>query len=461
MADEFNFKAFQREIEAWAERTSPDARSAFASQCAARVLPNIGGSTRPKDHTGFSFDLTLLRAILTSAVTGTIPTADVQTAARSAAFFAANFAARSAANFAALSARSAANSAHSAARSAARSAAFSAARSAAHSAAHSAALSAAKTLDLSSPKSLFEEPLWLDVTWPDGIANNWKTLRTEWSTDPAMAFWINWYDGLLGGRTPDWALWHDIVLIKDEHWDAGPEAVAREIERIQRSIKTRVAPPVVFDKDKKTFHIGDDIDLPEETWHFVKQRTNMALSNALSANSGNGLTETSYETQAIRAANDAPNATGSILATAYYDASLSLSQHIGDRYPDDPSLINLKNALFAASEEICAHDEVARSRCYRLSQLALPKQLGISDKGDAEEVAEELVKYSDDALAEILRSDASMIKNMQRAPKWVMARFSNYTTTMAIWIDKAQKGDKRVAWLIKKIDGLRDWWPDE
>lgn len=205
---EFDFEAFEQEIYTWAEGTSQEARSAFASQCAARVLPHIGGSTRPKRHTGFSFDLTLLRAILTSAVAGTIPTAALS----------------------ADSARSAARSARSAlsADSAARSTALSAALSA-----RSAARSAAKTLDLSSPKSLFEEPLWLDVKSPDDIANNWKTLRTEWSTDPAMAFWIDWYDGLLIGRTPDWDLWQDIVLIDDKHWKAGTEAVAREIDILQ------------------------------------------------------------------------------------------------------------------------------------------------------------------------------------------------------------------------------------
>lgn len=251
--DEFDIDAFETEIKTWAQSTSPEARSAFASGCAARVLPNIGGIERPEDFTGFSLDLIALRAILTSAVAAIIPTEAVRNSASSAAtsIFAPSSATYSLSsalaaansaylsdNSADLSARAASNSASAVvrfARNSAFSVAFSAANSAlsALSAASSAARSATKLLDRAEPKSLFETSLWMDETSPDAVADNWTTLRDAWSTDPAMAFWIDWYDGLLIGRTPDWDLWHDIVLIEDKHWEDGPKAVAREIEIIQ------------------------------------------------------------------------------------------------------------------------------------------------------------------------------------------------------------------------------------
>ncbi|MEN8832899.1 hypothetical protein [Pacificibacter sp.] len=258
MADdeEFDFDAFEKEIENWAKGASHEAHCAFASQCAARVLPNIGGAPRPVALTGFSFDVIVIRAMFTSAVAGTLPTADVKAAAAdstaistnsvafAAAFPAANagnsaFSAADAASSAASSASSAARSATDAASSAAYSDAVS--TSSAARSAVSSARSAAELLNQSAPKVLLEKPLWLNVTWPDAIANNWKTLRHEWSTDPAMAFWIDWYEGLLKGRTPDWDLWYDIVLIDDEHWKAGPEAVAREIERIKKELRAKRA----------------------------------------------------------------------------------------------------------------------------------------------------------------------------------------------------------------------------
>ncbi|MBU2935930.1 MULTISPECIES: hypothetical protein [Pacificibacter] len=243
MADDekFDIKEFEKEIETWARGVSPEVRSAFASICAARALPNIIETMRPKERMGFSLDLNLLRTTITSKVAGINLTAHVENAGRFAAssLRATRSAHSSPSARSALSAVSSSFSSSSTA-SAAASSAFSATPAFMASyplpstayAAH-ATHAATKLLNQSAPKALFERPLWLDVPWPDKIAENWATLRGEWSTDPAMAFWIDWYEGLLEGRSPDWDLWHDIVLIDDEHWNAGPEAVAREIGIIQ------------------------------------------------------------------------------------------------------------------------------------------------------------------------------------------------------------------------------------
>lgn len=240
--DEFDINAFSKELQTWSKHSPPEARSAFTSTYAARNLPEIGGYKRPKRYPGFSFDLRLLRAIFTTAVATAVTTVGVKNAADSAA--------RSVhrpAIFANVSNRSsepdaAVISAHSATLSVITNASVSLSPSArsADLLARSAR-SATKLLNQSAPKALFDAPLWLDVTWPDEIADNWTTLRGEWSTDPAMAFWIDWYEGLLVGRAPDWDLWHDIVLINDEHWDAGPEVVAREIERIKSELRDKRA----------------------------------------------------------------------------------------------------------------------------------------------------------------------------------------------------------------------------
>lgn len=241
--EEFDLDALRDKVQKWINGASPEAQSAFASSCTARFLPRISGSQRQQyDFDGCSFDLSLLRATLTSAVAATGATADVKDAARVA-----SRAAVSARNLAGPSSHlDTADSALSAAQSVisgnAAYSAFEPFRLAYNTVSNSsAAVSATKVIDQSAPQALFERPLWLDVTWPDAIAKNWTTLRDEWSTDPAMAFWIDWYDGLLIGRTPDWDLWHDIVLIEDAAWDAGPEAVAREIERIKEGLRDKRA----------------------------------------------------------------------------------------------------------------------------------------------------------------------------------------------------------------------------
>ncbi|WP_417259536.1 hypothetical protein [Celeribacter sp.] len=240
MADDFDFEAFQAEILAWAEGVDQETRSAFAFNASARALVEIGGSPRSMADTGSSFDIALCRAILTSAAASKLPTADVLHAANSAAD-SAQSGARSAL-FAADSAYSAARSTHSAAHSArsARSAARSA-RSAALSA--RATRSATDLLDTAGIDALFAAPLWLDVGMPEVVQAQWEALRTDWSTSPAMAFWTDWYEGLLVGRTPDWDLWEQIVLIDDEVWNSGEEAVAAAIEGIQEKLREERAKP--------------------------------------------------------------------------------------------------------------------------------------------------------------------------------------------------------------------------
>ncbi|MCF6433311.1 hypothetical protein [Leisingera sp. MMG026] len=48
------------------------------------------------------------------------------------------------------------------------------------------------------------------------------------------AFWRYWYQGFLVGNPLDWELQRRVALIDDAIWNAGPEAVAAEIERIRR-----------------------------------------------------------------------------------------------------------------------------------------------------------------------------------------------------------------------------------
>lgn len=82
---------------------------------------------------------------------------------------------------------------------------------------------------------LARAPLWPDRDSPRKIGEMWRILRARWSQDPeTWSFWIDWYEGLLEGRAPDWELWRDVALIKDDHWKAGPEAVAGEIDKIRK-----------------------------------------------------------------------------------------------------------------------------------------------------------------------------------------------------------------------------------
>jgi len=49
----------------------------------------------------------------------------------------------------------------------------------------------------------------------------------------AFSFWRDWYQGFLDGKLLDWELQRRVALIDNAIWNAGPEAVAEEIERIR------------------------------------------------------------------------------------------------------------------------------------------------------------------------------------------------------------------------------------
>jgi hypothetical protein len=92
------------------------------------------------------------------------------------------------------------------------------------------------------------------------------SLRGPW------AFWATWYDRAMAGDPLPWDLQEQIALIPNEIWETGPEAVAKEIERIEAEfeLRHRIAD---FEADqaqleRKRFGIGGnnppvEIDDPE------------------------------------------------------------------------------------------------------------------------------------------------------------------------------------------------------
>ena len=65
------------------------------------------------------------------------------------------------------------------------------------------------------------------------------------------SFWSEWYSNLLKGAPRDGELHRLVALIDDAIWDAGPEAVAQEIERIRREM----AGPAPLEREKLLTHV--------------------------------------------------------------------------------------------------------------------------------------------------------------------------------------------------------------
>lgn len=93
-------------------------------------------------------------------------------------------------------------------------------------------VSSAQTLDtcgmlfsteLNDPATLSESIIRTENAFVDMLQTKEKT----WS------FWLEWYQGFLDGNPLNWELLRRVALIDDSSWAAGPEAVAREIEKLR------------------------------------------------------------------------------------------------------------------------------------------------------------------------------------------------------------------------------------
>lgn len=182
----------------------------------------------------------------------------------------------------------------------------------------------------------------------------------------------------------DWDLQRRVALIDAEDdfkvWKDGPEAVAKEIARIEQDFRTRVDRAAVFERDAGVFRLEDDPAPPLEALEFACKRVLLALENALASGTSNGLREDSYETIAIRSAVEQHPDDASVIAVSFFDACMSFDKRIGDEYPDDLSLTSLKNALWRTVEEITELDDPAKARVQRYVQLGQATPLTVEEQ---------------------------------------------------------------------------------
>ncbi|MEP3946129.1 hypothetical protein [Ascidiaceihabitans sp.] len=119
----------------------------------------------------------------------------------------------------------------------------------------------------------------------DVHGNNWF-VSTHLTQSESWSFWREWYVGLLKGKTIDFEFQAKIALIDNAVWDAGPEAVATEIERIQAEMFLIKAPQVeeVYENSDGLYDVRATVLDPSKLVQSVIDRVSFALSLALDSN---------------------------------------------------------------------------------------------------------------------------------------------------------------------------------
>ena len=352
---------------------------------------------------------------------------------------------------------------YSAANSAARSAARSA-NSAAYSAAYSAANSAARSAALWDSQAqnsrfvdLYHHKIWYGADAPESIQSAHRTFLAYLAENPNWQFFHDWYLAMWEGKWTDWDFATEVAKIADDVWDAGLEAVAAEIERIERRLKTQITPRLLRNSDGK-WEIESDVEIAEEPIEFAIAQVEVTLVAALSGNANNGLIETSSETILIRSACSDYRDKPSVVAVSFWNACMSLQRNIGDVYPEDASLLALQNVLYTSVEELCDQSDIIRDRIAKLAALETRRYPTPQEREDLSQAPQEVEEEMTDEALAVLKRDIDIVVGTDKPPRMIRARLVNWLTTIGSGIDKAQKNEKRGSWLLKLGARISGWF---
>jgi hypothetical protein len=290
------------EFREWLDRQPREVCVAVAYRAAMRVLPlatRADGLSRDIDH---NTALAACRACLTAGVGARSTSSDVHAAADSAARAASQ--SPLASDAAAYAARSADANDHAGAAWAAVDAALNAGAEAANS---------VRAMDKNQRGLGFFEYEVTDAILSGGLKDasltSYSMVNSDIPVSPELnwavgqfrrsgvdllqvggpwAFWSIWYDRAMSGDPLPWALQKQIALIPNEIWEAGPEAVAEEIARIEADYWAEHLPQAeeVVAREDGRFDIRPSVTADDSLMERIFKQTEFALDLSLNTNCG-------------------------------------------------------------------------------------------------------------------------------------------------------------------------------
>lgn len=228
-----------------------------------------------------------------------------------------------------------------------------------------------------------------------------------------MSFWRDWYQGFLDGKPLDWELQRRVALIDDAIWEAGPEAVANEIERIQAEMlveKLPMAERIEVNPETGKFRaIAIPVDNATSLSALLSQIED-ALEDCLGGH--NGLAERSSTVKKLNRVltkykDDPQNEELTLTRVA---GSLRSQLHETRELPDNEDNLALLGAVEEGVRGIRAnHPEVAKNR-EQLAQQAL-QALTPEDKELLSQALPVLAEISEPELADDFEADIPELIN--------------------------------------------------
>ncbi|WP_226892534.1 hypothetical protein [Phycobacter azelaicus] len=299
-------------------------------------------------------------------------------------------------------------------------------------------------------KTLFDQNLF-EYSINHAASECWATFCNTSEKQSVWAFWRDWYQGFLDGKPLDWELQRRVALIDDAIWNQGPEAVAKEIERIKAAYLTErlpLAETIEVSPDTSKFRA---VPIPVENAPLMSALlTQIADATEDALHGHNGLTERSGDIRKLgrvitRYGNDPQQAELTLTTVA---KSLRRQIHDSRELPDNEDNLALLDAVEDGVRGIRAnHPEVAANR-EQLAQQALT-ELSAEDKQVLEQAQPLLIAISEGAMAEDFAEDIPELINDAVLPLPTGApvlpgadattRIFSRVSKMALLVDNAKK----------------------
>lgn len=424
------------QLESWLKTQDVRMSRAIAARAALRSLPALMEIVEQNFESSGISDLFLVycRAALLTGVASTCPPLFLEkmsfaslavSDARSVGSVArsiGSMSAQSAAGYALSAAQSALSTTRSvssdSARSATRSATSSAAAFSTVSDARFAVFSDATAGKTKSHVALFSASLWPATDHIEHLLSFWRSFSNRPDPDKTWTFWKEWYQGMLDGKPLDWDLQLQVALIEDGVWKEGPEAVAKEIERIKAAHlakKLPLAETIELNPDTGRFHTSPVPVQNAPLMAALLTRISDDLEDAMTGH--NGLTERSGDVRKIsrvvtRYGNDPQQAELTLTTVA---KSLRRQIHDSHELPESSDNLALLDSVQEGVRGIRAnHPDVAANR----EQLAQQALLGLEpeEKQTLEQALPVLIAISEGALSEDFAEDIPELINDAQLP---------------------------------------------
>ncbi|MBY5987630.1 hypothetical protein [Roseovarius atlanticus] len=270
----------------------------------------------------------------------------------------------------------------------------------------------------SSPEDVWRIPLWSSGSAPPDVKANWDDFSALSQQVSYWSFWKTWFDGFLRGQPLDWELQRRVALIDNHIWEAGPEAVATEIERIKAAYLAEKAPQaerVEFNAETAKFYtVPLSVAKPDFLGATLTQVQD-ALDDVL-ANPSNGLHDNAREVRVLRRVFTKYGNDPQQIEMGFVSVHKGLTRQIlNDELPASEENLAFQDALEEGARGIRAtHPDVAENRQILTDQTIRELPEGAKEK--LEDALPMLVAISDNNLADDWQNDIPQLLNDATQP---------------------------------------------